>query len=811
MSIKKSLRIYIILLASIPVIIMTVLAYILASNKYLELTENSIQYNTGIYMDGFRAALNTLVSENETIASNMYVQSCLAEKVNNPGFDLTTSVYYNAVKQQFEHSATDNAAPVTYALYDIDGYYVTGTVSNTGDWSEYMETPVASITRTEFYPNAPISDGDSSLEIVTPIIVKQQVIGLLRSNVDIDYFGAFLSTDGNAYILDAAGDFLFHHDDITSDPYFARHLDTIAQTAKQDQNGNSDSNILCENNHSTYIYGYTIIPDLHWVYILRENRNAYHAIISSLPILLSIGLIIILLIALAVSTCLTKKYTDPIMELNTCMLEASSGNYQISCDIHRKDEFGQLSHCFNEMMKIIADTNERQLNAQRQLEANEVQLIEHNKHVEELAFTDGLTKLYNRLAFMKYCQDILNEARSSYKKHAVLFIDLDDFKNVNDTLGHDYGDDLLVQLADQLTTCIKPGDILARTGGDEFLIFRNHIEEFEDALQTAAELVNITKHPFKIMGETVHVSMSVGVSFFPQDGLTLNELIKNADIAMYSAKTNGKNNYHVFSSSMADEINKKSEIIAILQEAMAKEEMYMVYQPQADVVTGKIIGYEALMRLNSSIAGYIPPSEFIPVAEECGIIDALGDWALFEACAFNKRLINEGFTPITVSVNVSTTQLSGNHIITTLERVQDETGMPLKYLEIEITESILMDDLDHNLSLISKMKEMGAKIALDDFGTGYSSFNYLTQIPINTLKIDKAFIDGICSNEKDRYIADTIISLAHKMNIRVIAEGVEDIEQLRILQTQMCDVIQGYYFSKPIEEDDFIALLQKTS
>lgn len=215
------------------------------------------------------------------------------------------------------------------------------------------------------------------------------------------------------------------------------------------------------------------------------------------------------------------------------------------------------------------------------------------------------------------------------------------------------------------------------------------------------------------------------------------------------------------------------------------------------------------MRLNSSVAGFIPPSEFIPVAEECGIIDELGDWALFEACSFNQRLINEGFEPIIVSVNVSTTQLKGDHLITTLERVKEETGMSLKHLELEITESILMNDLDHNLDLINRIKAMGAMISLDDFGTGYSSFNYLTQIPINTLKIDKAFIDNICNNEKDRYIADTIISLAHKMNIRVIAEGVEDVDQLCILQSQMCDIIQGYYFSKPIEEDAFIELLQK--
>lgn len=808
MLIKKSFQTYILLLACIPVIVMSVLAYILASGKYMELTKNSIQTTAKTFMDSFHAALNTIISDNETLADSQYVQSFLTEKASNPGMDFTTSIYYKPVSEQFDLQMGTNTGYVTYSLYDIDGYYILGTASNTGDWSEYMNTPPADITKTTIETNAPISDDENAIDIITPVIINGNVIGIVRANVKNAYFGAFASGE-NCFIIDADGSFLFHQDSLKDDSYIMKRIDSLLSDMK---NGTVKEEIYAafEGNSSTYIYGYSILRDYNWIYIVRMNRNTYHATISSLPLLLAVGLIIILLIALAVSSHLTKKYTDPIMKLNACMLEASSGNYQVVCNIESKDEFGQLSNCFNEMMQIISGTNERQLETQRQLEANEVQLIEHNKHVEELAYTDGLTNLYNRIAFMKLAQDILNEAKSSYKKHAVIFIDLDDFKNVNDTLGHDYGDDLLIQISRKFEACIESSDILARTGGDEFLIFRNLIDTPEDAISTVTKLIEITKKPFNVKGERVLISVSIGVSYFPQNGLSLTELIKTADIAMYNAKTSGKNSYCVFNSGMADEVSKKSEMIAVLQAAVANEEMYMVYQPQADVATGKIIGYEALMRLNSSIAGHIPPSDFIPAAEKCGIIDDLGDWALFEACAFNKRLMNEGYEPITVSVNISTVQLSGNHLISTLERVEEETGMPLEYLEVEITESILMDDLDHNLELIEKIKAMGAKIALDDFGTGYSSFNYLTQIPINTLKIDKAFIDGICNNEKDRYIADTIISLAHKMNIRVIAEGVEDIEQLRVLQAQMCDVIQGYYFSKPVKEDDFIDLLKRS-
>ena len=243
----------------------------------------------------------------------------------------------------------------------------------------------------------------------------------------------------------------------------------------------------------------------------------------------------------------------------------------------------------------------------------------------------------------------------------------------------------------------------------------------------------------------VHITLSAGVALFPQNGLSLSELMKNADIAMYSSKNTGKNSYTFFSSSMEDEINRRNDLVDILRDAIENKDIYLLYQPQADISTGEIIGCEALMRLNSPIVGFVSPDEFIPVAEECGLIDELGEWALFEACSFNQRLIDAGFKPLQISVNVSTAQLRGDRLIRAIEALPEKTSMPLKYLEIELTESVLMKNFEHNLTLINRMKELGIQIALDDFGTGYSSFSYLTRIPINTLKIDKSFIAGILS------------------------------------------------------------------
>ena len=410
---------------------------------------------------------------------------------------------------------------------------------------------------------------------------------------------------------------------------------------------------------------------------------------------------------------------------------------------------------------------------------------------------------------MKYAYDVFHKEGSQFNKHAIFFIDLDNFKNVNDTLGHDYGDLLLKKVSSKLLSYTSGDDILARTGGDEFLIFKTNFSTIDELEKFASNLVEVSSHPFDLDGEIAHISMSIGIALFPRDGLTISELIKNADIAMYSAKNAGKNSFKFFNSYMEDDFNRRNDLADILSSVIDNNEVYLQYQPQVNVSTGKITGFEALMRVESELVGYIPPSEFIPIAEDSGVINQLGAWALIEACSFNNELIKRGFGPLKVSVNVSTTQLQDNNLINTIKSIPERTGMDLKHLEIEITESVLMNSLEHNLELINEIKSLGASIALDDFGTGYSSFNYLTQIPIDTLKIDKSFIDGICSNEKDKCIADSIISLAHKMDISVVAEGVEDVDQLKILQSQFCDTLQGYLFSRPLKSDKFIDLLEK--
>lgn len=803
MSIKNSLRLSLVLLASLPLVFMTFLTYILSYNKYLDLAKNSATDTAKTYAEGFSAELNFQIAEIKGLSNESTIQSLALENFNGVTLG-TDSAYYSDTKELLTNTANHMNGFVDFYIYDEEGYYIVGSNdSSTGDWQEYMDTPVSDITDTRILKSSNINKDDNSIEIITPIVVKDTIIGLIRANISSEFFGAFIPETGDAFILTNDGEYLFGSDGFLSQPKLEKSAMNVFNSSETNGYISSSSSSIKN------LYGYYYLEEQDWVYFVKQDNASQHGLVSTLPITLVITLVIILIIAWQISHVLVHKYTDPIFTLKDNMTEATAGNLDLVCNIDSQDEFGELSDMFNHMMNIIS-TNYKQLNKSKKiLEENELELKKNYAHIEQLAYRDGLTGLYNRVAFMKYAYDVFHKEGSQFNKHAIFFIDLDNFKNVNDTLGHDYGDLLLKKVSSKLLSFTSGDDILARTGGDEFLIFKTNFSTIDELEKFANNLVEVSSHPFDLDGEIAHISMSIGIALFPRDGLTISELIKNADIAMYSAKNAGKNSFKFFNSYMEDDFNRRNDLADILSSVIDNNEVYLQYQPQVNVTTGKITGFEALMRIESELVGYIPPSEFIPIAEDSGVINQLGAWALIEACSFNNELIKRGFGPLKVSVNVSTTQLQDNNLINTIKSIPERTGMDLKHLEIEITESVLMNSLEHNLELINEIKSLGASIALDDFGTGYSSFNYLTQIPIDTLKIDKSFIDGICSNEKDKCIADSIISLAHKMDISVVAEGVEDVDQLKILQSQFCDTLQGYLFSRPLKSDKFIDLLEK--
>lgn len=813
--IKKSLQISILLTAVIPVILITIIAYTTVTKRYAAISRENAQQFAIDYSYFFASHLESQVIETAALSNSRGIKLYLSEKLDTPQpVPDSTSDYYNSIKDTLVKISEKFNQNVNYYIYDLDGFLTAASSDQSDyDWSEVMREPVSSFTTTTILAHSSFKEG--TLDIIEPVITDGRLVGLIRANISCDYFNTVLSLTRDYFIMENDGTYLFDYQPIPQDQSLNEYIQSLQKSSNAYKASDDTMSQLSSGTFSEgmdYIYGFATIPEYDWIYITRQDASDYVNIVSTLPVTFMIILALVIVVSILYSQILADKYTKPILTICQKMQLATDGQLNVRCEENREDEFGTLASSFNQMMEIISTNYNEISEARKKLEDSQNELQRNYQHIEEIAYTDALTGLYNRMAFFNLATKILSENYGGIHEHAVIFIDLDGFKAINDNLGHDYGDLLLQSIARQFSLLIREGDILARNGGDEFVIFRNQIESITELKDFLSSLVSIGSHPFVLEDETVHITLSAGVALFPRNGLSLSELMKNADIAMYTSKSSGKNSYTFFNSTMEDEINRRNDLIDILSNAIENRDVYLLYQPQADISTGEIIGYEALMRLNSPLVGFVSPDEFIPVAEECGLIDQLGEWALIEACSFNQRLIDAGYKPLRVSVNVSTAQLhDGTRLLSIIESLPEKTSMPLKYLEIELTESVLMKNFDHNLALINRMKELGIHIALDDFGTGYSSFSYLTQIPINTLKIDKSFIADICENETDTYIAGTIINLAHQLGITVIAEGVETIEQLRILQGQMCDILQGYLFSKPIPDQEFTELLKINS
>ena len=431
--------------------------------------------------------------------------------------------------------------------------------------------------------------------------------------------------------------------------------------------------------------------------------------------------------------------------------------------------------------------------------------------INKLKYYDILTGIPNRNLFINTLENEIIKAKDTELKHAVLFIDLDNFKEINDTLGHEYGDELLKNVAISLKTSIKEGDIVARVGGDEFFILMKNIQNYSEISSLCEILLNSLNNEISIDDKHVYTSASMGITVFPDDGDETSILLKNADTAMYSAKYNGKAKYSFFNKSMSEVVVRRVEIEKGLRRALENNELQIYYQPQIDIINNKIKGFEALLRWNSSELGGISPAEFIPVAEQSGLIIPMGDWLIKTVYIQNNLWKSKGYLYDTIAINLSAIQLQNEKFEETLKNLINETKVNPRFVELEITESILMKDFDNSVKLLTEIRDLGINIALDDFGTGYSSLSYLKQLPINTLKIDKSFIDNIVTNERERAIVDGIIQLAQKIDLDVIAEGVETKEQIKLLQSMGCNQIQGYYFSRPLPAEEIEEKFLKTN
>ncbi len=431
---------------------------------------------------------------------------------------------------------------------------------------------------------------------------------------------------------------------------------------------------------------------------------------------------------------------------------------------------------------------------------------------------DPLTSLPNRILFHDILAHAMTRALRTEKLLAVLFLDLDEFKNINDTLGHEYGDLLLKEIAQRLTATLRADDLIARDdgmvarqGGDEFTILLQGITVVDNIILIAEKILAVISRPFIVDNHEMHMTASIGITIFPFDDTDIQSLLRNADTAMYRAKESGKNNFQFYTAGMNLLIRERMDIENGLRHALARNELVLHYQPQVDIASGEMIAVEALLRWAHPEKGLIPPDKFIPVAEESGLIVPIGEWVLRTACRQNKAWQNMGLPHIRMAVNLSARQFRQPHLLAVVAKALEDTGLDpyADSLELEVTESVVMKDLEGTISTLNKLHAMGIRLSIDDFGTGYSSMSYLKRFPINTLKIDQSFVRDITTDADDAAIASTIVTLGHSLKLRVIAEGVETAEQLALLREMKCDEIQGYLFSKPLPAEEMETLLRQ--
>ncbi|MEC5426048.1 bifunctional diguanylate cyclase/phosphodiesterase [Virgibacillus sp. C22-A2] len=430
--------------------------------------------------------------------------------------------------------------------------------------------------------------------------------------------------------------------------------------------------------------------------------------------------------------------------------------------------------------------------------------VENAKMIEYMAYFDDLTDLPNRNFFIKMLDDAIVNARKNEELLAVYYLDLDYLKEINETLGYAFGDKLLKECGTKLKTFLQTDTFIARMSGDEFLILKYGIPAKANAVELAESLITAFEKPVQIDDYEIYTSISIGISVFPDNGLKTRDLIKQANSAMYVIKEKHRNNYKLFESSISENFKSMLTMESELRKALSKDQFEVHYQPQKNLKTGKIIGMEALLRWNHPEKGYIPPLDFISLAEKTGLIIEIGDWVIKEACIQNKTWQDNGYTPAVVSVNLSAKQFHQKSLVEKITSILEETGLAPEYLELELTESMAMTNEDYILATMQRLRQLGVWVSIDDFGTGYSSLKYLSLFPVTKLKIDKMFMDG--TQKQNRAIVKSIIHMSHSLNMKVIAEGVETIEQLTFLEEEKCDEMQGFFLSKPLPPEQFSKL-----
>ena len=503
--------------------------------------------------------------------------------------------------------------------------------------------------------------------------------------------------------------------------------------------------------------------------------------IGNIIILAALVLIILFVILLIVNHRKTKRERAALLEMQKL-----------------SDNYSELETAYEEVST-----------AKNELSTKYDELKRSKEKMQKLAYSDYLTELPNRLAFTEVLDGVMLTLRNE-EVIAIMNVDIDNFKTINDTLGHSYGDELLIDVTHRLKQAMDDNDYLARYSGDEFVVLTQNLTDIGEYEAKIKKIQKIFDYPFVLSLKEYFITVSIGIALAPKDGKTTQVLIKNADSAMYAAKANGKNTFVYFNDSINEKLMDKIQIQSELRKAIENNEFLVYYQPQIDLGTEKIVGFEALIRWNHPEKGILSPAEFIAFTEETGLIVPIGYWVLKSACRQLKKWMEDGYGNLVIAVNISLRQFKDQDFANMVRETILETGIDPGHLELEITESIALQDLEYSVAVIQKLKDLGVKFSLDNFGTDYSSMNYLKRLPINNLKIDKSVMDTVTDNRSDQSIVQTIISLAQNLDMSVIAEGVEKDEQAQFLKSVKCNKAQGFLYSEPLSGDMAGQVLKKT-
>jgi diguanylate cyclase (GGDEF)-like protein len=585
-------------------------------------------------------------------------------------------------------------------------------------------------------------------------------------------------------------------------------------------------NVLFWNNHVELNQPITYRGDTVGAVYLRSDIHAIHQRLSTFLRIVTVVMLSSLLITIALSTRMSRIITDPLLRLSDIARQITTEkNYSLRVVAREKDELGDLIADFNAMLdEIQARDNaledhqhmlERRVwQRTRELKIANLELENAKEKAESVAqrmqyhaHHDALTGLPNRTLLNDRISTALAHARRQQTVLALLFLDLDRFKLINDSLGHATGDQLLRVISRRLSSCLRDEDTVARLGGDEFMVLLPRISGSADAGRIGRKIIESLVEPVTCNGHELHITTSIGISVYPHDGRDADTLVKNADISMYRAKELGRNKVVYYTTEMNAGSRKQLAMETNLRKAVENDELQLHYQPKVDINRNSIVGVEALLRWEHPVMGYISPLEFIPIAEDCGLIAAIGEWVLHTAFSELGNWHAAGHDHITMSVNLSSAQLARPGLENIVEEALAAAGIGPGMAELEITENVAMQNIDSAIATLTKLKQMGVSIAMDDFGTGYFSLGYLRRLPVDMVKLDRSFVRGIPESSEDALIAQTIIAMARCLNISLVVEGVENARQLRFFRQQGCDIVQGYLFSEPVDAAEMLEIL----